>query len=35
MEEFLSEVQGHLVVWPTDWLAKEDANGSFLHSLDK
>lgn len=35
MEELLSEVQGHLVEWPTDWLAKEDTNGSFLHSFDR
>jgi hypothetical protein len=35
MEELLSEVQGHLVVWPQDWLAKEDANGNFLYNIDK
>jgi len=35
MEELLREVQGHLVVWPTDWLAREDANGNFLYNIDK
>jgi phospholipase D1/2 len=35
MEELLSEVQGHLVIWPTDWLEKEDANGNFLYNIDK
>ena len=35
MEELLSEVQGHLVEWPMDWLAKEDANGNFLYNIDK
>ena len=35
MEELLGEVQGHLVVWPMDWLAKEDANGNFLYNIDK
>lgn len=35
MEEFLSEVHGNLVVWPMDWLAKEDANGNFLYNIDK
>jgi phospholipase D1/2 len=35
MEELLGEVQGHLVIWPTDWLEKEDANGNFLYNIDK
>jgi hypothetical protein len=35
MDELLSEVQGHLVEWPMDWLAKEDANGNFLYNIDK
>jgi len=35
MEELLGEVQGHLVVWPMDWLAREDANGNFLYNIDK
>ena len=35
MEELLCEVQGHLVEWPMDWLAKEDANGNFLYNIDK
>ena len=35
MEDLLGEVQGHLVVWPMDWLAKEDANGNFLYNIDK
>ena len=35
MEELLSEVQGHLVIWPMDWLCKEDSNGNFLYNIDK
>ena len=35
MEELLSEIQGHLVEWPMEWLAKEDANGNFLYNIDK
>ena len=35
MEELLGEIQGHLVVWPMDWLSKEDANGNFLYNIDK
>ena len=35
MEEFLSEVQGHLVEWPMDWLSTEDRNGNFLYNIDK
>jgi phospholipase D1/2 len=35
MEELLGEVQGHLVIWPTEWLCKEDQNGNFLYNIDK
>ncbi|KAI4150759.1 MAG: hypothetical protein LQ340_003915 [Diploschistes diacapsis] len=31
----LSLVQGHLIVWPYDWLAKEEAGGNWLYSIDQ
>ena len=33
--ELLSMIQGHLIVWPYDWLAKEEAGGSWLYSIDR
>ena len=33
--ELLSMIQGHLIVWPYDWLAKEEAGGNWLYSIDQ
>jgi len=33
-EELLSMVQGHLVTWPYDWLAREEQGGNWLYSID-
>jgi phospholipase D1/2 len=35
MMRLLREVQGHLVMWPTEWFAKEVAYENFLYNLDK
>jgi len=33
-EELMQMVQGHLVLWPYDWLAKEEQGGNWLYSID-
>ena len=33
-EELMHMVQGHLVTWPYDWLAKEEQGGNWLYSID-
>ncbi len=33
-EELMSMVQGHLVVWPYDWLVREEQGGNWLYSID-
>ena len=33
-EELMGMVQGHLVVWPYDWLIKEEQGGNWLYSID-
>ncbi|KAL8742946.1 MAG: hypothetical protein Q9190_004651 [Brigantiaea leucoxantha] len=33
-EELMSMVQGHLVIWPYDWLASEESGGNWLYSID-
>ena len=33
-EELMQMVQGHLVTWPYDWLAKEEQGGNWLYSID-
>jgi phospholipase D1/2 len=33
-EELLGMVQGSLVVWPYDWLSKEEQGGNWLYSID-
>lgn len=33
-EELLGLVQGHLVVWPYNWLEREVENGNWLYSID-
>ena len=33
-EELMHMVQGHLVIWPYDWLAKEEQGGNWLYSID-
>ena len=33
-EELMSMVQGHLVVWPYDWLVKEEQGGNWLYTVD-
>ncbi|QIW95210.1 hypothetical protein AMS68_000728 [Peltaster fructicola] len=33
-EELLKMVQGSLVLWPYDWLEKEERNGNWLYSID-
>ncbi|KAI9887168.1 MAG: Phospholipase D1 [Watsoniomyces obsoletus] len=33
-EELMGLVQGHLVLWPYDWLAKEEKGGNWLYSID-
>ena len=35
MEELLSLVQGHLVVFPYDWLIKEELNSNWLYQVDQ
>lgn len=34
-EELLKLVQGHLVVWPYDWLEKEEKGGGWLYTVDQ
>lgn len=34
-ERLLSLVQGHLVVWPYDWLAKVEEGGNWLYPFDQ
>ncbi|MCJ1415083.1 Phospholipase D1 [Xylographa parallela] len=34
-EELLKMVQGSLVVWPYEWLAKEEQGGNWLYSIDQ
>ncbi|KAL9131281.1 MAG: hypothetical protein Q9217_000769 [Psora testacea] len=33
-EELMHMVQGHLVLWPYDWLAREEQGGNWLYSID-
>jgi len=34
-EELLNMVQGHLVQWPYDWLAKEEKGSNWLYAVDQ
>lgn len=34
-EKLLSMTQGHLVVWPYEWLAREEEGGNWLYSIDQ
>lgn len=34
-EELLNKVQGRLVLWPYDWLEKEEQGGNWLYTLDQ
>jgi phospholipase D1/2 len=34
-EKLLTMIQGHLVIWPHDWLAKEQETGNWLYSIDQ
>ncbi|GAM91023.1 hypothetical protein ANO11243_090700 [Dothideomycetidae sp. 11243] len=34
-EELLKLVQGHLVLWPYDWLEKEEKGGNWLYNIDQ
>lgn len=34
-EELMKLTQGHLVVWPHEWLAKEEQGGNWLYSIDQ
>lgn len=33
-EHLMHMVQGHLVLWPYDWLVKEEQGGNWLYSID-
>jgi len=33
-DDLMRMVQGHLVLWPYDWLAKEEQGGNWLYSID-
>ena len=33
-ENMMHLVQGHLVLWPYDWLAREEQGGNWLYSID-
>ncbi|KAL8687167.1 MAG: hypothetical protein Q9218_006587 [Villophora microphyllina] len=33
-EALVEMVQGHLVVWPYDWLVREEAGGNWLYAVD-
>ncbi|TKX20847.1 phospholipase-like protein 2 [Elsinoe australis] len=34
-EELLKLVQGHLVLWPYEWLEKEERGGNWLYNIDQ
>ncbi|EAS36720.3 phospholipase D1 [Coccidioides immitis RS] len=34
-EELLGMVQGHLVLWPYEWLEREEQGGNWLYTLDQ
>ncbi|EAW09161.1 phospholipase D [Aspergillus clavatus NRRL 1] len=34
-EELLNKIQGHLILWPYDWLEKEEQGGNWLYTLDQ
>ncbi|EEP82097.1 hypothetical protein UREG_06962 [Uncinocarpus reesii 1704] len=34
-EELLNTVQGHLVLWPYEWLEREEQGGNWLYTLDQ
>ncbi|KAL1953035.1 hypothetical protein VTO42DRAFT_3744 [Malbranchea cinnamomea] len=34
-EELLNMVQGHLVLWPYEWLEKEEQGGNWLYTFDQ
>ncbi|RPB13430.1 phospholipase D [Morchella conica CCBAS932] len=34
-ERLLNMTQGHLVVWPYEWLAREEEGGNWLYSIDQ
>ncbi|CZT21110.1 related to phospholipase D1 [Ramularia collo-cygni] len=34
-EELLQQIQGTLVVWPYDWLEKEERGGNWLYNIDQ
>ncbi|KAI5805847.1 hypothetical protein EDC01DRAFT_268193 [Geopyxis carbonaria] len=34
-EKLLGMVQGHLVLWPHDWLSKEQETGNWLYNIDQ
>ncbi|KAJ5219811.1 hypothetical protein N7468_009015 [Penicillium chermesinum] len=34
-EELLNKTQGHLILWPYDWLEKEEQGGNWLYALDQ
>lgn len=33
-ERLMGMVQGHLVIWPYDWLVKEESGGNWLYAVD-
>ncbi|KAL1851797.1 Phospholipase D1 [Paecilomyces lecythidis] len=34
-EELLNMVQGHLILWPYEWLEREEQGGNWLYTLDQ
>lgn len=34
-ERLLEKTQGHLVIWPYDWLVREEEGGNWLYSIDQ
>ncbi|KAI9928055.1 Phospholipase D1 [Aspergillus wentii] len=34
-EELLNKVQGHVILWPYEWLEKEESGGNWLYTLDQ
>ncbi|KAJ5692100.1 hypothetical protein N7462_001523 [Penicillium macrosclerotiorum] len=34
-EDLLNKVQGHLILWPYEWLEKEEQGGNWLYALDQ
>ncbi|KAK9246810.1 hypothetical protein V1506DRAFT_533817 [Lipomyces tetrasporus] len=34
-EDMLKEVRGHLIVFPSDWLVKEDEAGNWFYNIDR